>query len=46
MRIDLIRIGIADAQKLWKMQVEGFEDFHILCIYTLCNDCDYDIIYT
>ena len=28
MRIDLIRIGIADAQKLWKMQVEAFEDLY------------------
>lgn len=28
MRIDLIRIGIADAQKLWKLQVEAFEDLY------------------
>lgn len=28
MRINLIRIGIADAQKLWKMQVEAFEDLY------------------
>ena len=28
MRIDLIRIGIADAQKLWEMQVEAFEDLY------------------
>lgn len=28
MRIDLIRIGIADAQKLWEMQVEAFEGLY------------------
>ena len=29
MKIDLIRIGIEDAEKLWKMQVKAFEDLYI-----------------
>ena len=28
MKIDLIRIGIDDAEKLWKMQVKAFEDLY------------------
>ena len=28
MKIDLVRIGISDAKKLWKMQVEAFEDLY------------------
>lgn len=29
MKIDLIRIGIEDVEKLWKMQVKAFEDLYI-----------------
>lgn len=29
MKIDLIRIGIEDAEKLWQMQVKAFEDLYI-----------------
>ena len=28
MEIDLIRIGIEEAKKLWKMQVKAFEDLY------------------
>lgn len=28
MKIDLVRIEISDAEKLWKMQVEAFEDLY------------------
>lgn len=28
MKIDLVRIEISDAKKLWKMQVEAFEDLY------------------
>ena len=28
MKIDLVRIGISDEKKLWKMQVEAFEDLY------------------